>query len=1050
MQKTAVPYLDYGADLKVKETREKQNALSSLANTVVSFDRMNDMNISRSEYFKRQLETKKQEANNFANFSESTKHIANNRLVNEKVANIKNLELYKNVTEFATNETLKNTKNRIELEDGKSAYDYFKEVAKEKLSGLGEQELEGYELYLKTIGFDKVQNLFNADYELSMAQTKKEVFDAVLTIDSLDLEPEEKNLLTKDLLYNSTKSKVLSESEAKAIRRELGIKRFETELSDGVRLKIAELGYDSLEAILKDVKDIDSILNSNDPKKKELFLERYGLTSEDYEFFKEKWNTLKSDKTYDEDYIIANENEFESFLDNARTREGLSFEERSFANARYYNREAFLALKDAGNIESMVDTLMKYDIKPKDMLSKEQLKEYNMLSGSDKVNYLFRNLGINEMHDNQVTRLWIDKEFANTNALSTSGMYIASTVENGEMYMKSGATSNAKFDFINFIPEEDELRTELSNTTGMLVNLGAGDVVTKVTDELNNLIKGFVYHNSEMEDKPRIGEMDTDTLIDMYKDLDDNQKDILHDAISVAVNNFVDKYPVIDIEGRKLFSSVDEDTLNNYLTQYMNSTNSVIKVRDESGELQNRYVKDLDVTNVTVDPSGLFMVVETPLGFIENNGTNFLRLFPEGDKRKEEMYLAAIETAERKQAANAKEYVTNKELMKYYNAKEKVNVGNFLKKYTDGEQIIDVDFVEFKSRDGNYYRPRITTDNFTKILLPNHQEMSDEDFNNFLSILSAFTGGQFNNEDLGLSNKHALLSDDLISIYANGGEVGEKNLKLNDLTGKNAFEVLVSYNGKEKEITPELEAKVKRQVRDHKIALSAMTDIEYKSIIAEQNSKEKAESLQTVISSVTRDELIGGIKNIISLDKLKGIYTDVIKKHPKNNKMQDLQLGYNLLNKKYGKDIATSMFKIGYAESNLNSKSGNKLSSAKGMYQVLDRWKGSYGFANVEDIRNVSATEQMLKVSNVLLGRVKAKGLKPTTENLYIALHYPSVLGKPKNHIVYLEGSKQYSSNVGLDYNQDGKVTIEEIGSFVNKRAKSAMYKKLENKIIGG
>jgi hypothetical protein len=76
---------------------------------------------------------------------------------------------------------------------------------------------------------------------------------------------------------------------------------------------------------------------------------------------------------------------------------------------------------------------------------------------------------------------------------------------------------------------------------------------------------------------------------------------------------------------------------------------------------------------------------------------------------------------------------------------------------------------------------------------------------------------------------------------------------------------------------------------------------------------------------------------------------------------------------------------------------------------------------DISKLAAMSAEEQLDYVEK-FFGRYRDKGLK-TLEDVYMAILWPSAVGKPNDQVLFEKPSKAYDQNKGLDANQDGKVT---------------------------
>jgi len=62
------------------------------------------------------------------------------------------------------------------------------------------------------------------------------------------------------------------------------------------------------------------------------------------------------------------------------------------------------------------------------------------------------------------------------------------------------------------------------------------------------------------------------------------------------------------------------------------------------------------------------------------------------------------------------------------------------------------------------------------------------------------------------------------------------------------------------------------------------------------------------------------------------------------------------------------------------------------------------------------------------------RGKLPTLDDVYMAVLFPSAIGKGADHILFSRGSPEYSQNAGLDLNKDGAVTVGEATAVVRRK----------------
>ena len=105
----------------------------------------------------------------------------------------------------------------------------------------------------------------------------------------------------------------------------------------------------------------------------------------------------------------------------------------------------------------------------------------------------------------------------------------------------------------------------------------------------------------------------------------------------------------------------------------------------------------------------------------------------------------------------------------------------------------------------------------------------------------------------------------------------------------------------------------------------------------------------------------------------------------------------------------------------------NKQSGATGLIQFMPSTARELG-TTVEELAALSAVDQLAYVYAYLkpyLGRLT------TLADVYMAILWPSAIGKSENSVIFPAGSRAYLQNRGLDVDNDAAVTKAEAASFV-------------------
>lgn len=102
----------------------------------------------------------------------------------------------------------------------------------------------------------------------------------------------------------------------------------------------------------------------------------------------------------------------------------------------------------------------------------------------------------------------------------------------------------------------------------------------------------------------------------------------------------------------------------------------------------------------------------------------------------------------------------------------------------------------------------------------------------------------------------------------------------------------------------------------------------------------------------------------------------------------------------------------------------NPESHAVGLIQFTKGAAKSLGITR-DELALLSATEQLRWVEKYFLG-VPAKGRMHALADHYLAVFGPKGMGKPPGFVLYEDPSDEYWQNVKLDWDQDGRITVDE------------------------
>ncbi len=129
-----------------------------------------------------------------------------------------------------------------------------------------------------------------------------------------------------------------------------------------------------------------------------------------------------------------------------------------------------------------------------------------------------------------------------------------------------------------------------------------------------------------------------------------------------------------------------------------------------------------------------------------------------------------------------------------------------------------------------------------------------------------------------------------------------------------------------------------------------------------------------------------------------------------------------------------------HSESRFDASVANhKGSGATGLIQWMPTTAKEFGLT-VKQLRNLNHTEQLELVFKYL-DRVQ-KRYKPyeSLTDVYLAILYPKAIGQDPCYSLYAAPHKAYAMNKGLDYNNDDKVTVQDIDKFMLRIYKTAYH----------
>lgn len=110
-------------------------------------------------------------------------------------------------------------------------------------------------------------------------------------------------------------------------------------------------------------------------------------------------------------------------------------------------------------------------------------------------------------------------------------------------------------------------------------------------------------------------------------------------------------------------------------------------------------------------------------------------------------------------------------------------------------------------------------------------------------------------------------------------------------------------------------------------------------------------------------------------------------------------------------------------ESGVNPGAVNKESGATGLVQFMPATAVAFG-TNVNALRRMSAIEQLPFVRKLFT----SKKIRPSVMgDYYMSVFMPAFVGAPPETVLGVKGEKVYDLNAGLDVDQDGTLTVDDI-----------------------
>lgn len=116
----------------------------------------------------------------------------------------------------------------------------------------------------------------------------------------------------------------------------------------------------------------------------------------------------------------------------------------------------------------------------------------------------------------------------------------------------------------------------------------------------------------------------------------------------------------------------------------------------------------------------------------------------------------------------------------------------------------------------------------------------------------------------------------------------------------------------------------------------------------------------------------------------------------------------------------------------------NPLSSATGLIQFMRATAIALG-TTVEALAAMADEDQLRWVHRYFVARIKERGPIRSLEDCYMAILWPSAIGKPSEYAMFVKGAATYTVNAGLDANKDNRVTKAEAAAKVAAKLAKGM-----------
>jgi hypothetical protein len=119
------------------------------------------------------------------------------------------------------------------------------------------------------------------------------------------------------------------------------------------------------------------------------------------------------------------------------------------------------------------------------------------------------------------------------------------------------------------------------------------------------------------------------------------------------------------------------------------------------------------------------------------------------------------------------------------------------------------------------------------------------------------------------------------------------------------------------------------------------------------------------------------------------------------------------------------------------AKKNRRGSGATGLIQFMPNTAVGLG-TTTDDLAKMTGIQQLNFVELYFKSTVRYRPLLSLSD-VYMAVLWPSAIGKLESHVLFTKPSKAYDQNSGLDVNKDGVITKAEATAKVHKKLEKGM-----------